>query len=154
MATKADLESFVTEVTCPDDFDRFWAAVRAELDEAPLEATCEPDTFHSTEKVKVYQARYRSLGGLEIFAWYALPAEGDGPFPAILHLPGYKSEPALRRDWGTRGVAVLSVAVRGKLPSSGEFNPGYPGLLTSGVDDRDTYSYKGLMTGTHTATRG
>ena len=44
-----------------------------------------------------------------------------------------------------KGVAVLSVAVRGKLPSSGEFNPGYPGLLTSGVEDRDTYSYKGVI---------
>ena len=145
MATKADLESFVTKVTCPDDFDIFWAGVRSELDAMPLEATCEPDQFRSTDAVKVYQAGYRSLDGLEIFAWYALPAEGDGPFPAILHLPGYKSEPALRRDWGARGVAVLSVAVRGKLPSSGEFNPGYPGLLTSGVEDRDTYGYKGVI---------
>ncbi len=145
MATKADLDSFVTEVTCPSDFDSFWAEVRSELDGLPLEPACEPDPFCSTETAKVYQVRYRSLGGLEIFAWYALPAVGDGPFPAILHLPGYKSEPALRRDWGAKGVAVLSVAVRGKLPSSGEFNPGYPGLLTSGVEDRDTYGYKGVI---------
>lgn len=145
MATQQDLESFVTDVTCPDDFDAFWDEVKAELEGTPLEARTEPDLLRSTEAVKVYRATYRSLGGLEIFAWYAVPADGDGPFPAILHLPGYKSEPALRRDWGTRGVAVLSVAVRGKLPSSGEFNPGYPGLLTSGVEDRDTYSYTGVI---------
>ncbi len=145
MATQTDLDSFVTEVTCPDDFDSFWAGVRTELDAMPLDASCEPDPLRSTDTVKVYQATYRSLGGLEIFAWYALPAEGNGRFPAILHLPGYKSEPALRRDWGAKGVAVLSVAVRGKLPSSGEFNPGYPGLLTSGLENRDTYSYKGVI---------
>ena len=51
----------------------------------------------------------------------------------------------MRRDWGAKGVAVLSVAVRGKLPSSAEFNPGYPGLLTYGVEHRDTYSYKGVI---------
>ncbi len=145
MATKADLESFVTEVTCPDDFDRFWQEVRSDLDRIRLDATCELDPLRSTDTANVFQASYRSLDGLEIFAWYALPAEGNGPFPAILHLPGYKSEPALRRDWGVKGVAVLSVAVRGKLPSSTEFNPGYPGLLTSGVEDRDTYSYKGVI---------
>ena len=76
MATKADLDSFVTEVTCPDDFDSFWADARSELEAIALEPTCEADPFRSTETAKVYQARYRSLGVLEIFAWYALPAEG------------------------------------------------------------------------------
>ena len=145
MATRQDLESFRTSVTCPDDFDSFWDAVRTELAGLPLDATTEADALRSTDTIKVYQATYRSLGGLEIFAWYAVPTAGDAPFPAILHLPGYKSEPALRRDWGAKGVAVLSVAVRGKLPSSSEFNPGYPGLLTSGVEDRDTYGYKGVI---------
>lgn len=145
MATQQDLETFVTSVTCPDDFDSFWEGVQEELRGIPLEPGVEFDALRSTETARVYQASYRSLGGLEIFAWYAVPAQGDGPFPAILHLPGYKSEPALRRDWGAQGVAVLSVAVRGKLPSSGEFNPGYPGLLTSGVEGRDTYGYKGVF---------
>ena len=145
MATRTDLESFVTEVTCPDDFDQFWDSVLAELGRIPLDAQVELDRLRSTDAVQVYQATYCSLDGLEIFAWYSVPADGDGPFPAILHLPGYKSEPAVRRDWGHKGVAVLSVAVRGKLPSSAEFNPGYPGLLTYGVEHRDTYSYKGVI---------
>ena len=145
MATQADLESFVTEVTCPDDFDQFWDGVLAQLAALPLDARVEPDPLRSTDTVKVFQVTYRSLGGLDIFGWYSVPAAGDCPFPAILHLPGYKSEPAVRRDWGHKGVAVLSVAVRGKLPSSAEFNPGYPGLLTHGVEHRDTYSYKGVI---------
>jgi len=145
MATKEDLESFVTQVTCPDDFDDFWDGVLSDLAETPLHPTLTPDPLRSNDDVDVSQATYMSLGGLEIFAWYGVPAHGEGPFPAILHLPGYKSEPAVRRDWGKKGVVVLSVAVRGKLPSSSEFNPGYPGLLTSGLEGRHSYSYKGVI---------
>ena len=145
MATREDLEAFVTSVTCPDDFDDFWRETLSELAREPLEPTATPDPLRSNADVEVYQATYRSWGGLEIFGWYSVPAQGEGPFPTLLVLPGYKSEPALRRDWGRKGIAVLSVAVRGKLPSSAEFNPGYPGLLTHGVESRDTYSYKGVI---------
>ena len=145
MATKADLEAFETSVTCPDDFDEFWGGVLDRLASEPLEPRVAVDPMRSNDAVTVYQATYRSLDGLEIFGWYSVPAAGEGPFPAILVLPGYKSEPAVRRDWGAKGVAVLSVAVRGKLPSSAEFNPGYPGLLTSGIESRETYSYRGVI---------
>ena len=145
MATESDLAAFVTQVTCPEDFDAFWGGALAELADIPLDASATHDPLRSTDAANVYQASYRSRDGLEIFAWYTVPAVGDGPFPAVLILPGYKSEPALRRDWAGKGVAALSVAVRGKLPSSARFNPGYPGLLTHGVEDRDTYSYKGVI---------
>ena len=42
MATNDDLESFVTQVTCPDDFDEFWGGVLAELAEMPLDARVTP----------------------------------------------------------------------------------------------------------------
>ena len=124
MATESDLAAFVTQVTCPEDFDAFWGGALAELADIPLDASATHDPLRSTDAANVYQASYRSRDGLEIFAWYAVPAVGDGPFPAVLILPGYKSEPALRRDWAGKGVAALSVAVRGKLPSSARFNPG------------------------------
>jgi cephalosporin-C deacetylase len=49
------------------------------------------------------------------------------------------------REWGRKGVITLSVVVRGKLGSNSQFNPGYPGLLTHGIESRDTYSYKGVI---------
>ena len=147
MATPADLESFATSVTCPDDFDQFWSQTLTQLSEIPLDPTATPDPLRSNPEADVYQATYRSLNDLKIFGWYTLPAQpaDSGPYPAILLLPGYKSEPALRRDWGRKGVAVLSVAVRGKLPSSAQFNPGYPGLLTHGIESRETYAYRGVI---------
>ena len=129
MATEQDLKNFSTQVTCPDDFDEFWTNTLKELAEISLNPEAVPDPLRSNDDVKVFQAKYVSLGGLAISAWYSLPVRGDKPYPAIINFPGYKSEPPVRRDWGKSGVAVLSVAVRGKLRSNAEFNPGYPGLL-------------------------
>jgi len=105
--------------------------------------TAEP--VRSNDEVHVFNVTYLSLGGLEISAWYSLPTQGDGLFPAVINFPGYKSEPPVRRDWAKKGVAVLSVAVRGKLKSSSEFNPGYPGLLTSGLESKENYGYRGVI---------
>jgi len=145
MATPEDLEKFVTRVTRPDDFENFWHGVLEQLAEIPLEPRVTPAPLRSNAEVHVAQASYRSLGGLEIAAWYCVPARSRGPFPAIIHFPGYKGEPALRREWGRKGVVTLTVAVRGKLRSNGQFNPGYPGLLTHGIESPDTYSYKGVI---------
>ena len=126
MATKADLESFVTKVTCPNDFDILLGkGVRSELDAMPLEATCEPDSVSQHGRpCRCTRRGYRSLGRAgNLRLVRAAGREGDGPFPAILHLPGYKSEPALRRDWGARGVAVLSVAVQGQAAQQRRFQP-------------------------------
>ena len=94
MATESDLAAFVTQVTCPEDFDAFWGGALAELADIPLDAGVVYDPLRSTDAANVYRASYRSRDGLESFAWYAVPAVGDGPFPAVLILPGYKSEPA------------------------------------------------------------
>ncbi len=145
MATKEDLERFVTQVTRPQDFEDFWKETMAELAEIPLEPRMAPDPLRSTPDVQVSQVTYRSLGDLEITTWYCVPAKGKGPFPAIVQLPGYKGEPVLRREWGAKGVVTLTVAVRGKLRSNSKFNPGYPGLLTYGIESRDTYGYRGVF---------
>ena len=145
MATPAELESFVSTVTAPVDLGSFWAEVNAELSSLPLDPELSPAPLRSTPDVKVYEVHYRSLGGLRIAGWYCVPAQGTGPFPALIEFPGYKSDPSLPRAWAQRGVASLSVAVRGKLGSHQQFNPGYPGLLTSGVEDPSTYSYRGVI---------
>ena len=145
MATKEDLENFVTQVTRPEDFGEFWKGVMAEIAQVPLEPRISPEPIRSNQEVKVSQATYLSLGGLEISTWYCVPKKGEGPFPAIIIFPGYKGEPALRRNWGGKGVITLSVAVRGKLRSNSQFNPGYPGLLTHGIESRETYGYRGVI---------
>ncbi len=145
MATEQDLEAFSTQVTCPGDFDDFWSGTLEMLSGISLKSVITAEPIRSNDYVDVFHVTFLSLGGLEISAWYSLPTKGDGPFPAIVNFPGYKSEPPVRRDWGKKGVAVLSVAVRGKLMSSSEFNPGYPGLLTAGLESKENYGYRGVI---------
>ena len=80
---------------------------------------------------------------MRIAAWYCKP-RGGGPFPGLLLVPGYVSEPMLPKLWAKRGYAALSVAPRGKLRSNDVFNPGYPGLLVHNATDRDDYGYRGF----------
>ena len=145
MSNENDLERFTTRVSRPLGFEDFWQRTKTELSQMPLEPKVSSVPLRSNEDVFVYQAEYKSLGGLDIAAWYCVPTQGEGPFPAIIIFPGYKGEPGLRRDWGSKGVITLTIAVRGKLRSNSQFNPGYPGLLTQGIEDRETYSYRGVI---------
>ncbi len=145
MSNESDLERFTTRVSRPPGFEDFWQRTKTELAQTPLEPKVSSVPLRSNENVSVYQAEYKSLGGLEIAAWYCVPTQGEGPFPAIIIFPGYKGEPGLRRDWGSKGVITLTIAVRGKLRSNSQFNPGYPGLLTQGIEDPETYSYRGVI---------
>ena len=80
MATAPELESFVSSVTCPPDFDSFWEKALAELkDNVPLEPEITPVPLRSTPDVNVYEVHYLSLGGIRIAGWYCVPAKGTGP---------------------------------------------------------------------------
>ena len=140
----ATLESFASSVTRPPDFDAFWDETQARTAEVPLDPRLEPVPLRSTDDVEVFEARYRSYGGLEVAGWYTRPRRYSGPLPGILFVPGYAGEPKLPSDVAAMGYAVFSAAPRGKLRSSGAFNPGYPGLLTHNITDRDTYGYRGF----------
>jgi cephalosporin-C deacetylase len=142
--SKSGPEAFTSSVVRPPDFDRFWEETIAETAEIPLEARFEPVPLRSTPEVEVFEAHYRSYGGLEIAGWYCRPRGPSGPFPGILYVPGYAGEPVLPTSLAAKGYAVFSAAPRGKLRSNGVFNPGYPGLLTHNIDDRDSYGYRGF----------
>jgi cephalosporin-C deacetylase len=137
-------ETHPSTVVKPPDFDAFWSAVLEEADRLPLAPTFEPVPLRSTDEVDVFDVRFTSLDGLRIAAWYCRPAGGGGPLPGLIIVPGYVSEPLLPKAWAAQGYATLSLAPRGKLRSNALFNPGYPGLLTHNITDRNTYGYRGF----------
>ena len=104
----------------------------------------EPEPARSDDEVEVFQAFYDSIDNVRVAAWYCVPRGERGPLPAIMVVPGYQSDPGIPKEWARRGYAVLGVAPRGKLRSNGQFDPGYPGLLTYGIVDRNVYSYRGF----------
>lgn len=134
----------VTSVTRPDDFDAFWDDLLQQAASTPLEPSLDPVPLRSNDQVETFEIRYDSIDGVRIAGWYCRPRESyiAPPYPALLQVPGYISEPTLPKSWASKGYAALGVAPRGKLRSNGQFNPGYPGLLTHNVIDRETYSYR------------
>ena len=128
----------------PDDFDLFWDVVKADVSQIPLEPEVVPDAMRSSDDIEVFQVFYNSLDNVRIAAWYCMPRNRTGPLAAVMAVPGYQSDPPITKEWARRGYATLSVAPRGKLRSKTQFDPGYPGLLTYGIVDRNTYSYRGF----------
>ena len=133
-----------TSVRRPNDFDAFWDDVLEQAARIPLNTTVELAELRSTPEVAVHLVHYDSLDGVRIAGWYCLPRERSGKLPAIVHMPGYIGEPEIPRAGATQGYATFGAITRGKLSSNSQFNPGFPGLLTHGIEDRDSYSYRGL----------
>ena len=139
-------EAFQTSLTRPPDFDAFWADLLAQADAIPLNASVVPVPHRSTDEVEVFEIAYDSLDGVRIAGWYCRPRESylPPPYPGLLIVPGYVSEPTLPKSWAKLGYATVGVAPRGKLRSNRQFNPGYPNLLLHNATDRNTYSYRGF----------
>ena len=142
--SSVDPAQYQSTVKRPADFDEFWEGLLAQAARIPLDAAVDLDPLRSTPEVDVYDVRYNSLDGIRIAGWYCLPRERSGRIPAIALMPGYVSEPAIPRDTARKGYAAFAVSPRGKLRSNHQFNPGYPGLLTHNIVDRNTYSYRGF----------
>lgn len=128
----------------PADFDDFWRATLDTVADVPLDLSLQPVPVRSAADVEVFEIRFTSWSRIRIACWYCRPRDSTGPLPAIIQLPGYVSEPILQKSLARRGFAVLSVAPRGKLRSNLQFNPGYPGLMTHNIVDRETYAYRGF----------
>jgi cephalosporin-C deacetylase len=132
-----------TSTVCPPDFDAFWSDIMATAARIPLDASVEPAPTRSTDSVAVYRIGYDSLDGVRVGAWYCVP-RAEPPYPGLLIVPGYISEPTLPKSWARLGYATVGVAPRGKLGSNQQYNPGYPGLLVDNIVDRNTYAYRGF----------
>ena len=135
---------YVSKVAKPNDIDQFWESVLEEADKIPLDPEVVLDPLRSAEDVDVYQVSYNSLDWVRIAGWYSLPKERNGPLPGLLQVPGYNMEPPIPKNWARKGYAAFSAAPRGKLRSNLQFNPGYPGLLTYSIVDRNMYTYRGF----------
>lgn len=71
-----------------------------------------------------------------VFAYYAKPAEGDGPFPAVLlvHGGGGKAFQKWAEHWAARGYCALAMDLSGNGPSGK--------LADGGPDQSDEYKFR------------
>ena len=139
-------KNYTCKVVKPEDFDLFWGDVLDDLSQVDLKPEIIHDDLRSTKDIDIYQVFFNSLNNIRISAWLATPVSkmSDKPIPVILQLPGYQNDPLIPKYWPLNGYASLSLNHRGKVRSRSEFDPGYPGVLTHNITDRNSYSYKGI----------
>src|SRR5438132_5027832 len=101
----SEIRAYGTSVQRPNDFDAFWAAIMAEAGCVPLNPEMEHLPLRSTDEVDVFEIHYDSLDQLRIAGWYCVPRANylKPPYPALLIVPGYISEPTLPKAWAKKG---------------------------------------------------
>lgn len=128
----------------PADFVTYWAAAMAELAALPLAAELTHNPLRSNDHAAVYDVRLTSIGPYRIFGFLTVP-HGDGPFPALLHTGGYGSVVHLGSYEERQNYVTFALRHRGRRLADVPFAAAYPGLLTTGVTDPQTYIYRGIV---------
>ncbi|MER7458743.1 acetylxylan esterase [Micromonospora sp. NPDC126480] len=143
-------------VADPVDFDLFWAETigAARLAEWPVRA--QPvDTGLTT--VDVYDVTFAGYAGQPVRAWLRVPAESNGPLPAVVQYAGYgggRGHPVETLLWASAGFAHLQMDTRGQgsgwsrgdTPDPAAAGPEAPGVVTRGIGSPRTYYYRRLIT--------
>jgi cephalosporin-C deacetylase len=127
------------------DIAAFWRNTLSRLASEPLEATVE-DTREPLP-YKKYRIEYRSLGGIRVRAWLAVPVRGGErarTLPAVITAPGYGgSQQGVMLDECQRGYAILQVYPRSQGPSADLWKVDGPEKLTWNLQQPDGAYYQG-----------
>lgn len=158
---EAELAEYESVQTAPDDFDEFWSSTLAESRAAGAGAGREVVLERvptGLETVDVYDVTFPGFGGQGIKAWLRVPAGAEGPLPAVVQYVGYGGGRGRAWEnlfWASAGFAHLHMDTRGQGSTwsvgatgdpDGSTGPQIPGVMTRGIENRDGYYYRRLIT--------
>ena len=139
----------------PPDFNAYWQQTLQELDRLPAAPEVAELPLRSTDFATAYGVRLTSIGPYRIFGYLSIPndadtdAAGAGPFPARYYLPRYGSVadlvPQGQANGQRRQHVTFAVCVRGQRLADQPYAAAFPGLLTDGIDDPQSYIYRGIL---------
>jgi len=142
----------------PEDFDRFWSGTLAEARGFPLNPAFERVDF-GLSTVETFDVTFAGYGGQPVKGWLLLPSMRTGPLPCVVEFIGYgggRGNPTDWLIWASAGYAHLVMDTRGqgsawlhgdtpdREPDGS--SPSFPGFMTRGVYDPETYYYRRLFT--------
>ena len=134
--------------TKPADFDSYWQATLDQLAQLPAAPEVVEIPLRSTDFATAYGVRLTSIGPYRIYGYLSIPV-GDGPFPAKYFLPRYGSVvdlvPQGTANGQRRQYVTFSICVRGQRLADQPYAASFPGLLTDGISDHETYVYRGIV---------
>ena len=137
-----DPEKMTTVSDTPPDFAQYWARAKRELAGIePQYKLIKVDSLGTSAR-DCYVVEMHSLGNVLIRAWLLLPKK-PGKYPAVLSVQGYSS--VMQPDWtfDDPNVVSLGLNIRGHGNSRDDVNPGFPGYLYSGIQDKEKFIYRG-----------
>ena len=132
----------------PEGFDAYWADVLEEL--SAIDPAPEVEALHlrDAEFASMYSVRLTSIGPYRLFAYLSMPV-GDGPFPVIYFVPGYASVvqtiPQGTANQVRGRYITFSLGVRGQRNVDRPFAADFPGMLTTGIENRAGYVFRGAV---------
>jgi cephalosporin-C deacetylase len=133
--------------TKPTDFNRYWQQTIDDLAGYPARPELEPLPLRTTDFASLYGVRLTSLGPYRLFGYLSIPT-GKGPFPAIYYAPKYQSVleiiPQGTANLQRSRYITFSLAGRGQRNSDVPYTAMFPGLLTEGVDDAESYIFRAI----------
>jgi cephalosporin-C deacetylase len=155
--SEAELASYRTDQTLPDDFSEFWQSTLSEARSLAGAVTVTPvETPLST--VDVYDVTFPGFGGDPIRAWLRVPAGASGPLPTVIEYVGYgggRGRPWADLFWSSAGFAHFLMDTRGQggnwsvgdtPDTAGSGGPQFAGVMTRGILSREDYYYRRLIT--------
>jgi len=151
-----ELRAYRSASTEPADFDAFWAKTLQQTREYDLDARFEP-VETGLKTVQVYDVTFAGFGGHPVKGWLTVPASADGPLPTVVEFIGYgggRALPHMHLLWASAGFAHFVMDTRGQgsawgggeTPDPVGSTPAFPGFMTRGVEDPETYYYRRLFT--------
>jgi cephalosporin-C deacetylase-like acetyl esterase len=134
--------------TKPSDFDAYWQHTRDALATYPMSPEMELLPLRSTDFATLYSVRLTSVGPYRLFGYLSIP-KGKGPFPAIYYAPKYQSVleiiPQGTANLQRSAYITFSLAARGQRQSDTPYAAMFPGLLTDGIQNAQTYIFRGIV---------
>lgn len=153
----AQLPSYKSSVTAPDDFDSFWTETLAEARAHPLDAVFEPYDA-GLPMVEAFDVRFAGFGGHPIHGWFVKPrgltAADKG---AIVKFHGYNGGRGFPHEhllWPASGRPVFVMDTRGQGSgwARGDTadpigsDPAVAGYMSRGINDPKSYFYRRVFT--------
>lgn len=152
------LRTYKPEREEPADFDAFWKQTLDETRSHPLDPVFTP-VDSRLRQIETFDVTFSGYGGQRIKGWLQLPKQRNGQLPCVVEYIGYGGGRSFPTDWllwSSAGYAHLIMDTRGQGSawSPGDTpdfepqgsSPQFPGFMTRGILDPQTYYYRRVFT--------